>query len=118
MINIAKPAYAIICNPALGNLGCAPSATPEIYFNKVLQTSITILIIIAVLFFVWHLINAGLRMINSQGDPKNFETGKNQLLYAVVGLIVVFSIFAILKLVGTITGIQGLEQLNLTLPTL
>lgn len=121
MIQIVKPAYAYICNSALGrgSLDCIGTpADPINYFNNILQAIIGIVFIVAIIYFIWNVIFAGFRMVSSQGDPKGFETAKNQLLYAFIGLIIIFSIFAILTLIGTITGIQGLEQLKLTLPTL
>jgi hypothetical protein len=54
----------------------------------------------------------------TDGDQKKFETAKNELTNAVVGIVAIFSIFAIVKFVGTILGIQGLENLTITWPTL
>lgn len=118
MINIVKPAYAAICNSALEKCVSFSSTTPTSYFNLVLQTVITLLLIVAVIYFIWNVIFAGFHMVSSQGDPKSFETAKNQLLYAFVGLIIIFSIFAILSLIGTITGITGLDKFTITLPSL
>lgn len=117
MINLVKPAYAVICNSALKD-GCSISSNPQNYFNNVLQVVISLLFIVAIIYFVWNIILAGYHMVSSQGDPKSFDTAKNQLLYAFVGLFIIFFVFALLKLIGTVTGITGLDSLSITLPSL
>jgi hypothetical protein len=106
----------MICNPLLKD--CTSSSNPEGYVNNAFQAIISIFFIVAVIYFFWHIIFAGLHIIGSDGDPKKLEQGKNEILNAFVGLIAIFSIFAIIKLVGTILGIQGLENLTITWPTL
>ena len=61
---------------------------------------------------------AGYHWIDSQGDPKKYETAKNELTYGVIGLGVIFSTFAVLKFVGMVFGIPGLETLSITWPSL
>jgi hypothetical protein len=57
-------------------------------------------------------------LIGSEGDPKKIETAKNELIYSFTGLIAIFSVFAVLKLIGLVTGIQGLTSLQIAWPTL
>ena len=61
---------------------------------------------------------AGYHFINSQGDPKEIESAKDQLTNAFIGILVIFVVFALLKFVGYILGINNLENLTLSLPTL
>ena len=112
----AKPAYAIICNPVIDN--CRASVAPADYFNAVLPVIISIFFIVGILYFFWHMIFAGLHLIGSDGDPKKFESSKNEMTYSILGLFVIFSIFAILKLVGYILGIEGLDTLSIPWPTI
>jgi hypothetical protein len=116
ILQIAKPVYATICNPVLTN--CSSSETPKAYFNSALQGIISIFFLVGVIYFLWHFIFAGYHLIATNGDPKNFETAKNELVYACVGLLVVFSVFAVLKFVGIVVGIPGLESLQIAWPTL
>jgi len=107
----------MISNPLLKN-GLQQVENPTAYTNSVIQTVFSIFFIVAIVYFVWHFIMAGYHLISTEGDPKKLETAKNQITYALLGIIVIFSVFAILKFVGTILGIQGLEGLQITLPTL
>jgi hypothetical protein len=114
--NLVTPVYAVICNPVLNN--CVSSTNPTQYTNSVLSAVVSLFFIVGIIYFFWHLIFAGYHLIGSDGDPKKFETAKNEITYSVLGLIVIFSIFAIMKFVGTVLGIQGLESLSIKWPTL
>lgn len=50
------------------------------------------------------LIGAGFTFLTSAGDAKKLETGKQQLTYALVGFLIIFSSFWIVLLVGRILG--------------
>lgn len=117
MIQLIKPVQAVIYNPAVTN-GLEASMSPDAYVNKVIQTIFHIFFIVGVLYFIWHFVMAGYHYIASEGDPKNIEKSKNELTYSILGLGVVFIVFAVLKLVGKVTGIQGLETLTLPFPHL
>jgi hypothetical protein len=60
----------------------------------------------------------GYHFISQEGDPKKIETARHQLTYAFLGLAIIFMLFAILKFVGYITGIKGLDTLQIPWPTL
>lgn len=55
----------------------------------------------AVLFFVW-LVLGGIRWIMSGGDKAKTEEARNQITAALVGLVVVFSAWAIAQLIKTL----------------
>ena len=105
-----------ITNPALINPN--QQLEPFSYTSKVVQNIFTIFFVVAVIYFSWFLFMAAFHLIDSQGDTKNIENSKKEFQYGFMGLFVIFSIFAILKFVGYFLGVKGLEQLQLTLPTL
>lgn len=115
--SIVKPAHAVINNPLLRDSQQQVNA-PVSFFNNVLQTIITIFLFVGVLYFLWHFIMNAYHMISSAGDAKKFEEARNGLTYSLLGIIIAFSVFAILKFIGTVFGIGGLDTLNLTLPRL
>lgn len=112
----ATAANAVICNPVLKN--CTSSTAPKTYINNVLSVVFSIFFIVAVIYYIWHFIFAGYHLIASDGDPKKWESGKNEMVWASVGLGVVFSVFAILKFIGIVFGIPGLSALTISWPTL
>jgi hypothetical protein len=115
-----KPVYAVICN-SLVDPNCAASqqaTAPKAYFNSVIQAVITIFMLVTVLYFLWFIFMAGFHYIENNGDSKMIEQAKNQLQYGLMGLAIVFSVFAILKFIGTVFGISGLDILQLQWPTI
>lgn len=106
----------MVCNPLLQN--CNQVSQPENYFNSVVQTIIGIFFIFAVIYFIWHFILASFRYITSEGDDKKISQAKTDITNTIVGLAIVFCVFAVLKFIGTVLGIQGLDQLRLSWPSL
>ena len=107
----------MILNPILKN-GYEQANSPELYTNNVIQTVFSIFFIVGVIYFIWHVIMAGYHLIATDGDQKKFATAKDNITYALLGFVVIFSVFAILKFVGTVTGIEGLENLQILWPSL
>jgi hypothetical protein len=113
---LIKPAYAVIWNSALKDN--TSSTAPITYVNGVIQGVFSIFFIVAVIYFLWHFVFAGLHLMASEGDAKKFDTAKNELMNAFIGLIAIFSVFVVLKLIGTVTGITGLETLQIAWPSI
>lgn len=106
-LSIIKPAYAAICNKLIDPTCSGTQTTnPQKYFNRVLSTVIDIFLIVGVIYFIWHFLMAGYHYMASQGDAKKIEEAKNEITFAFVGLAIVFSLFAILKFVGAVFGIN------------
>ena len=74
---------------------------------------VTIAFIIAILVALIYLIWGGIKWITSGGDKANVETARNQIIAAIIGLLIVFLAFFILNL---ILGLFGLNLFDLTLP--
>lgn len=115
-MNLIKPVFAAINNPVLKNQ--AIESNPSSYVNSIIQVFITLLIIVGVLYFVINFIMAGFHMISSQGDVKKYEEAQKSLIYSLLGLALIFIVFAVIKLIGTVFGITGLEGLTISWPSL
>ena len=76
---------------------------------------VTIAFVIAVLIALFFLLWGGIKWITSGGDKTGVEAARNQIIAAIIGLIIVFLSFFILNLV---LGLFGLSLLDLKLPTL
>ena len=77
----------------------------------IIGAAFIIAVLIALFFLVW----GGIKWITSGGDKSGVEGARNQIIAAVIGLIVVFLSFFILNLV---LGLFGLDLFSLKLPTL
>lgn len=93
----------------------AACAAEGLSLGAVLGFVVTIGFIVAVLIALGFLIWGGIKWITSGGDKGGVEAARNQIIAAVIGLIIVFLAFFILNLV---LGLFGLSIFNLELPTL
>jgi len=115
-MKLIKPILAQITNPTLNTQDI--SEKPENYVNSVIQTVIDMFFIVGTVYFVWHIVFSAYHLIASNGDPKKYEESLRSIVNALVGILVIFSIFGILKLTGTVFGITGLENLSIKWPTI
>ena len=91
---------------------------PVGFINKFIQGLFSISMIIGVIYFAAHFIMGAYRYMSTEGDKTKLETAKQELTHAFMGLVILFSVFALLKLIGLIFGIKGLGDLQLTWPSL
>ena len=68
--------------------------------GKILQVGITLLFITVFVTALIFLILGGIQWIISQGDKTKVEAARKKITYAIIGLIVAFSSYLIISLVG------------------
>ncbi len=114
-MQLIKTVEAMIKNPLLPDSETIAS-NPTSYANNALQTFISILIIVGIIFFILRFIFGAYKIISSNGDPKKKEEAMGAISSSLIGIVVIFSVFVILRLIGTVFGITGLSGSSLTLP--
>lgn len=112
---LIKTVYANITNPVLPSSGTMASS-PLTYANNIIQTTISILIIVGIIIFILRFILGAYKMISSGGDPKKKEEATGAISSSLIGLIVILSVFIILKIIGTILDIPSLSGTSLSIP--
>jgi len=80
--------------------------------GKIIGFMLTLLLILAVLLSFGFIIWGGINRITSEGDKTKLESSRKQIIFAIVGLIIVFVSFFALQLVG---GALGVDFLKLSL---
>jgi uncharacterized membrane protein HdeD (DUF308 family) len=97
-----------INNPALGPglQDLAGSSDPVAFFNKLIPNLITISFILGVFFFIYELIRSSIQWILSQGEKEHVEGARRGIMNAIIGLIVLFSAFAVFKALQLFFGIN------------
>src|SRR5690554_707349 len=75
----------------------------------IINWAVTFVLVVAGIIFLFMLIIGGIRWILSGGDKAQTENARNQITAALIGLVVVFSAWAIATLIGTIFGINILD---------
>lgn len=71
--------------------------------------TIRVLFVAAVIFFIFYFIIGGIRWIMSSGDAKAVESARNQILHALIGLVILFALFALLKVIEVLFGVSILQ---------
>jgi cbb3-type cytochrome oxidase subunit 3 len=93
-------------------LNLEPSELTELgglTIEAIVKWAITFIVVVAALIFFFMLIIGGLKWILSGGDKAQTESARNQITAALIGLVIVFSAWAIATLVGRIFGVEILE---------
>ena len=86
--------------------------TYAVFVHKVIndfveKSIIPVIVGIAVVYFLW----GGYKFIQSAGDAKGREEGKKRLMYGLIGLAVMVSVWGLVKiLAGTIGGDVSIPQ--------
>lgn len=55
---------------------------------------------------------SGIRFITSGGDPKKIEGARNVVVWAIIGLVLVFFSFGIVRFVSTLTGVECISKIG------
>lgn len=121
---IATASYLSLAIPAFAQAAVNPCPTGG--FNKLcsinagkfgalVQTAITVLLVIATVIAMFFLVLGGIRWITSGGDKAKVESARNTIIAAIVGLVVAFLAYFILTVV---LSIFGLNINALTIPTI
>ena len=76
-------------------------------FGKVISSTFAFLLIVAGLLAFAYLIIGGIQWIISGGDKAGLEAARNRIVHAIVGLIVVFSAWAITLLIQQFIGVYN-----------
>lgn len=97
------------------NTGVTGGVLETVTIGNIVSWLVNIVLVIAGLIFFLMLIVGGLRWILSGGDKANTEAARNQITAALVGLIIVFSAWAIALLLKEVFGI---DILNFTIPSI
>ncbi|HEX6977131.1 MAG TPA: hypothetical protein VF185_02100 [Patescibacteria group bacterium] len=92
-----------ISNPALGNLNTNSGVT---FFQKLIPSLIGLAFVAGVLIFFFMLLLGAIQWITSGGDKGALEGAKGRLTNALIGIIVLFAVFAIIKLIEGFFGIS------------
>ena len=79
----------------------------------ILSGAISLVLIVVAIVFFFILVIGGLKWVTSGGDEKKVGAARAQITNALIGLAIVFAAWAIMKLIGTIFGIDILGGLSI-----
>jgi succinate dehydrogenase/fumarate reductase cytochrome b subunit len=93
-----------IKNPVLGNLG--ENGTGLTFFQSFIPGLIGLCFVAGVIIFFFMLIFGAIQWIASGGDKQALEGARGRVTSAIIGLVILFSLFAVLDLVHVFFGIS------------
>lgn len=98
-----------IYNPALSKLVGRGEGIDII--NLLLGNIIAVLLIIGVIVSFIFIIIGAIQWMTAGNDKAKMESARGKIVTAIVGLVILFSVFAIMKLIGAFFGIEQLKNL-------
>jgi len=107
-----SPGVTGVYNPALKDLS---DTSGPVFLQNILQLGIRLAFVVGAIVFFFMLLIGGIKWISAGGDKARLEGAQKQITHALIGLAILLSAFAIIKLVGSLFGI---DLLKITLPTL
>lgn len=112
LLKKVKPAYAISIN-VLGELGTGdPGTVLARTLASLWKTAVIAGGISFVLYFVW----GALRWMTAESDKGKFESGRQNMTNAIVGLVLLAASVAIIELLGNLLNIDFLKTLSFVFP--
>jgi len=111
---IAAPIYAAEPLKLTGNTENF-KGLEKLTANNMISGAISLVLIIVSLIFFFILVVGGLKWITSGGDEKKVAAARAGITNALIGLVIVFAAWAIMKLIGSVFGIDILG--NLIIPS-
>lgn len=97
-----------------GPLGNVTSSTEAIKtFSKFISSTIGIMTIVAILWFIFILITGAIAWMSAGGDKAALETAKKKITTGLIGLVVLIAAIFIIDLIGNLIGIPDILNLEL-----
>ena len=75
------------------------------YFQRLIPSLVGLAFVIGAVIFVFMLITGGVQWIASGGDKTSLEGARGRITNAIVGIIILLSVFALIKVIEGFFGI-------------
>ena len=82
---------------------------PVNYFNGLLKVAINGGLIIGSIIFAFILISGGIQWIMAGSDKAKYQEARERLVNGLIGIFILFSVFAIIVLIQNIFGVEILS---------
>ena len=92
----------------LGLEGKSAEEAPTI-FNKVISSTVGIMTVIAVIWFVVQFVSGAVSIISSGGDKAKLQEARNRMTTGVMGLAITVMAIFIIQILGQFIGIDLLK---------
>lgn len=86
-----------------------PGTVPTASANKIVWTFIDLILIIAVLLSAYYILKGGWDIITSEGRKEQINNARKEIVFAVLGLLLIFLSFLFINTIGSSLGINFLS---------
>ena len=76
------------------------------FLNKLLPNMVGLAFVIGIVIFVFVLIFGAVQWITSGGDKAGLESARSKIVNALIGIVLLFATFVILKIIESFFGIN------------
>lgn len=115
MENLIAQTSQNLGNPisGIGTIGLSgTSLTPIEILALVLSSTIGLLTVIGIIYFLFVLITGAIAMINAGGDKGSLEQARKKLSTGVIGVVILIAAIFIMNLITTVLGIPQILNLQ------
>ena len=102
LADVSNPLLPSKLNPTSGLAGVSG-------FSAVIAVILKTFFVVGFVLFIVYFLIGGLQWITSTGDAKALEKARNSIVHALLGVVVMLSLFAILKLIEAVFGVNFLQ---------
>ncbi len=88
------------------------------YFNRALPFIFNIFILLGVIYFFIKLIVASYNFLTAGHSQNKYEEARDTLIYSFIGIGIILSFYALVRLVGYMFGLEDLQNLQIVFPKL
>jgi hypothetical protein len=92
--------------PGEGNVIHDPILPESLNLSDLINFGINLLFLVAVLAALFYLIWGGISWITSGGNKEGLDKARKTIIYAIFGLIITLSSFALMNFVGSFFGVK------------
>lgn len=89
-----------VTNEGVAKLTCIPAV-----FQNLISSALLFSGVVALFFIIF----SGIKLMLSQGDPKQVEGARHTLTYAIAGLLLVLLSFTIINLISYVTNVPCIK---------
>lgn len=98
---------AQITNPAINpNMGTGGVEKGAIILGQLVSNLADGMLLFAFILAFMYLLVGGFSWITSGGDKANLESARNKIIHAIIGVIVIASVWAMITLLGKFLGLD------------
>lgn len=91
---------------SIDQFGQIQSPAPNVGLSRILQTFLSLIILVAIFISFVYIIWGALDYILAEGDKQRIQNARHKFIFAIVGLVIVLLSFFAVSIFGNIFGID------------